>query len=45
MKYRIWYNTEPFADFIINNTELRNKTKKKKKMYESDAKNAKKLYK
>ena len=44
MKYRIWYSTEPFADFIINNTELRNKTFVKKKMYESDAKNAKNFH-
>lgn len=40
MNYRIWYSTEPFADFIIDNTELRNKNYVKKKMYESDANNA-----
>ncbi len=44
MKYRIWYSTEPFADFIIKNTELRNKTFVKKKMYESDANNAKNFH-
>ncbi len=26
MNYRIWYSTESFADFIIANTELKNKT-------------------
>ena len=40
MNYRIWYSTEPFADFVINKTEIRNKTYVKKKMYESDANNA-----
>jgi len=40
MKYRIWYSTEPFADFVIDNTVLGNKTFVKKKMYESDANNA-----
>lgn len=44
MNYRIWYSTEPFADFVINNTELRNKTYVKKKMYESDANNAKNFH-
>ena len=36
MNYRILYSTEPFADFVINNTELKNKTFVKKKMYESE---------
>ncbi len=40
MNYRIWYSTESFADFIIDNTELRNKAFIKKKMYESDANNS-----
>ena len=40
MNFRIWYSTEPFADFIIANTELKNKIFVKKKMYESDANNA-----
>ena len=31
MNYRIWYSTEPFADYVIANTELRNKTFVKKK--------------
>jgi hypothetical protein len=44
MKYRIWYSTEPFADFVIDNTELKNKTYVKKKMYESDANNAKNFH-
>ncbi len=44
MKYRIWYSTEPFADFVINNTEIKNKTYVKKKMYESDANNAKNFH-
>ncbi|NOY51918.1 MAG: hypothetical protein GXO88_15310 [Chlorobi bacterium] len=39
MDYRIWYSIESFANFIIANTELRNKTFVKKKMYESDANN------
>lgn len=38
--YRIWYSTESFADFIINNTSLKNKKTIKQKLYESDAKNA-----
>lgn len=44
MNFRIWYSTEPFADFVIDNTELRNKTYVKKKMYESDANNAKNFH-
>ena len=44
MKFRIWYSTEPFADFVIANTELRNKKFLKKKMYESDANNAKNFH-
>jgi hypothetical protein len=44
MNYRIWYSTEPFADFIIDHTELKNKSFVKKKMYESDANNAKNFH-
>ncbi len=44
MDYRIWYSTESFADFVIENTELRNKTFVKKKMYESDANNARNFH-
>jgi hypothetical protein len=40
MKYRIWYSTESFADYIIAKTGLSGKTFSKKKMYESDANNA-----
>lgn len=40
MKYRIWYSTESFADFIIDNTNLKDKVFTKKKMYESDANNS-----
>lgn len=44
MGYRVWYSTEPFADFIIDHTELRHKTPVKKKMYESDANNARNFH-
>lgn len=44
MNFRIWYSTEPFADFIIDNTELRKKYFVKKKIYESDANNAKNFH-
>jgi hypothetical protein len=44
MKYRIWYSTELFADFVIDNTDLRNRSYVKKKMYESDANNAKNFH-
>ena len=40
MSYRVWYSTESFSDYIVANTELRNKVVAKKKMYESDANNA-----
>jgi hypothetical protein len=40
MSYRVWYSTESFADYIIANTELKNKSVVKKKMYESDANNS-----
>lgn len=45
MNYRIWYSTESFANYIIDNTDLKNKTYTKKKMYESDANNAKNFHK
>ena len=36
--YRVWYSTESFADYIINNTILATKTNVvKNRMYESDA--------
>jgi len=44
MNYRIWYSTEPFADFIIDHTDLKHKNFVKKKMYESDANNAKNFH-
>lgn len=44
MKYRIWYSTESFADYIIAKTDLSGKTFTKKKMYESDANNAKQFH-
>jgi hypothetical protein len=44
MNYRIWYSTESFADYIIEHTSLRGKTFVKKKMYESDANNAKNFH-
>jgi hypothetical protein len=44
MNYRVWYSTESFADFVIAKTNLRNKNVVKKKMYESDANNAKNFH-
>jgi len=44
MSYRIWYSTEGFADYIIANSDLKNKEFVKKKMYESDANNAKNFH-
>ena len=44
MKYRIWYSTETFADFIIDKTDLINKDFVKKKMYESDANNSRNFH-
>ncbi len=44
MKYRIWYSTESFADYIIAKTELGGKEHLKRKMYESDANNAKNFH-
>lgn len=37
--FRVWYSTESFADFIINNTNLQHDNVIKNKMYESDANN------
>jgi len=39
MMFRIWYSTESLADFIIDNTILRNSHVEKKRLYESDASN------
>lgn len=44
MNYRVWYSTESFADYIIAKTNLRNKNITKRKMYESDANNAKNFH-
>ncbi len=44
MNYRVWYSTESFADYIIEKTELKNKNVSKRKMYESDANNAKNFH-
>jgi hypothetical protein len=44
MNYRIWYSTESFADYVIAKTNLTNKNFVKKKMYESDANNAKNFH-
>lgn len=44
MNYRIWYSTESFADYIIAKTDLKNKTVIKRKMYESDANNARNFH-
>lgn len=44
MIYRIWYSTESFADYVIENTQLKHAHCVKKKMYESDANNAKNFH-
>ena len=42
--YRIWYSTESFADYIIENTFLKHEEVIKNKMYESDANNPKRFH-
>jgi hypothetical protein len=42
--YKIWYSTENFADYIINNTSLADLNVEKHKICESDANNAKKFH-
>lgn len=37
--FKVWYSTESFADFIINNTKLKEYKLEKNKIYESDANN------
>lgn len=44
MKYRVWYSTESFADYIIAKTNLSTKNPEKKKLFESDANNAKNFH-
>lgn len=39
--FKIWYSTESFANFIINNTILKDYKFEKSKLYESDANNQK----
>lgn len=42
--YRVWYSTESFADYIIDNTLLVQKKILKNKLYESDANNPKNFH-
>ena len=42
--YRVWYSTESFADYIIDNTCLKKESTVKRKLYESDANNAKNFH-
>ncbi|MBA2840870.1 hypothetical protein HNP87_001402 [Methanococcus maripaludis] len=42
--YRIWYSSESFKDFIVENTLLKNHSIESKKIYESDGNNAKKFH-
>lgn len=42
--FRVWYSTESFADYIIENTDLKNYSIVKSKLYESDASNAKNFH-
>jgi hypothetical protein len=44
MKYRVWYSTETFADYIISKTALKNKVVEKQKLYESDANNGRNFH-
>lgn len=44
MKYRIWYSTESFADYIIQHTDLKKVEVIKTKLLESDANNAKNFH-
>ena len=43
--FRIWYSTEEFADFIINNTIISELDLLKSRLYESDASNSKQFHK
>lgn len=42
--FKVWYSTESFADFIINNTKLKEYKLEKNKIYESDANNQKNFH-
>lgn len=44
MGYRVWYSTESFADYVIDNTVLKQKPLVKRKIYESDANNPVKFH-
>lgn len=44
MMFKVWYSTESFANFIINNTNLKNYKIEKNKIYESDANNQKNFH-
>lgn len=44
MMFKVWYSTESFADFIINNTNLKKYEIEKNKIYESDANNQKNFH-
>ena len=44
MMFKVWYSTESFADFIINNTKLKEYKLEKNKIYESDANNQKNFH-
>lgn len=41
MMFKVWYSTESFADFIVNNTDLKKYKIEKNEIYESDAKDPK----
>jgi hypothetical protein len=44
MNFRIWYSTESFADYIIEKTNLKQENYVKRKIYESDANNARNFH-
>ena len=42
--YRVWYSTESFADYIIDNTSLKEENPLKNPLYESDAAKPRKFH-
>ena len=44
MNYRVWYSTKNFADYIVNNTSLKNTNPSRRKLCESDANNPKNFH-
>ena len=42
--FKVWYSTESFGNFIIDNTNLKKYNVEKQKMYESDANNPKNFH-